>query len=138
MLQLILHRYEAELSSLRAQLQQRTQGLVDKRKLLEAEEERRRAEEDKLQAGTQLGVGGTRLKGHRAEWSGVERSGLEWSGVERSGLEWSGVVWSGLEWSGVVWSGLRQSEEARSRGELLDALIASGDPGAGDAISRGA
>ncbi|KAL1527678.1 hypothetical protein AB1Y20_009064 [Prymnesium parvum] len=47
---LILHRYETELASLRTQLLERTRGVVDKRRLLEVEEQRRQAEEDKLEA----------------------------------------------------------------------------------------
>eukprot|EP00929_Paragymnodinium_shiwhaense_P084267 TRINITY_DN45039_c0_g1_i1.p1 TRINITY_DN45039_c0_g1~~TRINITY_DN45039_c0_g1_i1.p1 ORF type:complete len:1216 (+),score=293.47 TRINITY_DN45039_c0_g1_i1:105-3752(+) len=42
----LLRRYEAELKALREELRQRSQNVVDKRQLLEVEEDRRRAEED--------------------------------------------------------------------------------------------
>ena len=51
-----LRKYERELKKLRDELQQRSKNLVDKRKLLELEEQKRRAEEDKLQAITELEV----------------------------------------------------------------------------------
>ncbi|KAL0243377.1 hypothetical protein GEMRC1_005938 [Eukaryota sp. GEM-RC1] len=46
----LLRKYERELAKLRSQLQQKSQNVVDKRKLLELEEQKRRAEEDKLAA----------------------------------------------------------------------------------------
>jgi len=46
----LLKRYEAELRRLRAELRERASALVDKRALLAAEEEARRAEADKLAA----------------------------------------------------------------------------------------
>lgn len=53
----LLRKYERELKKLRDELQQRSRNLVDKRRLLELEEQKRRAEEDKLQAITELEVG---------------------------------------------------------------------------------
>jgi len=50
----LLRRYEAELRQLRAELRERSRNVVDKRRLLEVEEERRRAEEDRLAAVTAL------------------------------------------------------------------------------------
>ncbi|GAQ78682.1 Kinesin-like protein [Klebsormidium nitens] len=50
----LLRKYERELKKLRDELQQRSRNLVDKRRLLELEEQKRRAEEDKLQAITEL------------------------------------------------------------------------------------
>lgn len=46
----LLRRYEKELKRLRHELQTRNKNVVDKRKLIEVEEQRRRAEQDKLQA----------------------------------------------------------------------------------------
>jgi len=46
----LLRRYEAELKQLRAELRVRSSNVVDKRQLFELEEERRRAEEDRLAA----------------------------------------------------------------------------------------
>ncbi|UPQ99737.1 kinesin [Chloropicon primus] len=46
----LLQKYEAELKKLRSELSQKSKGLVDRRKLLELEEERRKAEQDKLAA----------------------------------------------------------------------------------------
>lgn len=46
----LLRRYEKELKRLRHELQTRNRNVVDKRKLIEVEEQRRRAEEDKMQA----------------------------------------------------------------------------------------
>jgi hypothetical protein len=54
----LLRKYERELKKLRDELQQRSRNLVDKRRLLELEEQKRRAEEDKLQAITELEVRG--------------------------------------------------------------------------------
>ncbi|KAK3254569.1 hypothetical protein CYMTET_36218, partial [Cymbomonas tetramitiformis] len=50
----LLLKYEHELRRLRQELEQRSKNLVDKRRLLEAEEQKRRAEEDKLAAITEL------------------------------------------------------------------------------------
>ncbi|KAK9829931.1 hypothetical protein WJX72_008705 [[Myrmecia] bisecta] len=50
----LLRKYERELRRLRAELQQRQRELVDKRHLLEVEEQKRRAEADKLAAITAL------------------------------------------------------------------------------------
>ncbi|KAK9834774.1 hypothetical protein WJX74_010161 [Apatococcus lobatus] len=50
----LLRKYERELRRLRAELQRRQRELVDKRHLLEAEEQKRRAEADKLAAITAL------------------------------------------------------------------------------------
>lgn len=50
----LLRRYERELKELRSELQERQKHLVDKRKLLEVEEQRRQAEEDKVKAVTEL------------------------------------------------------------------------------------
>ena len=44
----LLRRYERELKRLRAELEERSRSVVDGRKLLQLEEERRRAEEDKV------------------------------------------------------------------------------------------
>ncbi|KAL0209424.1 hypothetical protein RCL1_007792 [Eukaryota sp. TZLM3-RCL] len=46
----LLRKYERELSKLRTQLAAKSQNVVDKRKLLELEEQKKRLEEDKLQA----------------------------------------------------------------------------------------
>lgn len=46
----LLRRYEKELKTLRAELQERQQNLVDKRQLLAVEEEKRQLEEDKVKA----------------------------------------------------------------------------------------
>ncbi len=46
----LLKKYEQELRKLRVELEKRSQNVVDKRKLLELEEQKRQAEEDKLQA----------------------------------------------------------------------------------------
>ena len=43
-------RYERELKQLRAQLEERNRSVVDQRRLLELDEQRRRAEEDKMAA----------------------------------------------------------------------------------------
>lgn len=44
----VLRRYEKELKTLREQLEERNRNVVDQRRLLELEEQRRRAEEDKV------------------------------------------------------------------------------------------
>lgn len=44
----LLRKYERELKKLRTELEQRSKTVVDKRKLLELDELRRRAEEDKV------------------------------------------------------------------------------------------
>ena len=44
----LLRRYERELKILRSELAHRSRNVVDKRKLLELEEQRRRAERDKV------------------------------------------------------------------------------------------
>jgi kinesin family protein 3/17 len=46
----LLRKYEKELKRLRAELESRNKNVVDKRKLLELDEQRRRAEEDKMAA----------------------------------------------------------------------------------------
>ena len=46
----LLRKYERELKRLRAELQERNRNVVDKRRLLELDEQRRRAEEDKMAA----------------------------------------------------------------------------------------
>ena len=46
----LIQKYEAELKKLRSELSHRTKDLVDRRKLLQLEEERRQAEQDKLAA----------------------------------------------------------------------------------------
>ena len=46
----LLRKYERELKSLRAELEERNKNVVDKRRLLELEEQRRRAEADKMAA----------------------------------------------------------------------------------------
>jgi kinesin family protein 3/17 len=46
----LLRRYERELKQLRAQLEERSRSVVDQRRLLELDEQRRRAEEDKMAA----------------------------------------------------------------------------------------
>jgi kinesin family protein 3/17 len=46
----LLRRYERELKRLRAELEERNRNVVDQRRLLELEEQRRRAEEDKMAA----------------------------------------------------------------------------------------
>jgi kinesin family protein 3/17 len=43
-------RYERELKQLRAELEERSRNVVDKRRLLELDEQRRRAEADKMNA----------------------------------------------------------------------------------------
>ena len=50
----LLRKYERELKKLRAELAAKSQEVVDKRRLLELEEDKRRAEEDKLAALTAL------------------------------------------------------------------------------------
>ena len=50
----LLRKYERELRQLRTELDTRTKDLVDKRRLLEVDEQRRRAEADKLRAITEL------------------------------------------------------------------------------------
>jgi len=50
----LLRKYERELRQLRTELETRTKELVDKRRLLEVDEQRRRAEADKLRAITEL------------------------------------------------------------------------------------
>ena len=50
----LLRKYERELRQLRSELDERTRDLVDKRRLLEADEQRRKAEADKLRAITEL------------------------------------------------------------------------------------
>eukprot|EP00803_Ostreobium_quekettii_P003237 evm.model.scf_359.6 EVM.evm.TU.scf_359.6 scf_359:28323-37645(+) len=50
----LLRKYERELRRLKSELKQRSKDLVDKRKLLEVEEQKRRAERDKLAAITAL------------------------------------------------------------------------------------
>jgi kinesin family protein 3/17 len=46
----LLRRYERELKRLRAELEERSRNVVDQRRLLEMDEQRRRAEEDKMAA----------------------------------------------------------------------------------------
>ncbi|KAL7999410.1 putative kinesin-like protein [Plasmopara halstedii] len=46
----LLRKYERELKRLRAELDERSRNVVDKRRLLELDEQRRRAEEDKMAA----------------------------------------------------------------------------------------
>lgn len=46
----LLRRYERELKRLRAELEERSRSVVDQRRLLELDEQRRRAEEDKVRA----------------------------------------------------------------------------------------
>jgi hypothetical protein len=46
----LLRRYERELKRLRAELEERSRSVVDQRRLLELDEQRRRAEEDKMAA----------------------------------------------------------------------------------------
>lgn len=46
----LLRKYERELKRLRSELEQRSRNVVDKRRLLELDEQRRRAEEDKMAA----------------------------------------------------------------------------------------
>ena len=46
----LLRKYERELKKLRAELEKRSQNVVDKRRLLELDEQRRRAEQDKMAA----------------------------------------------------------------------------------------
>ena len=46
----LLRKYERELKKLRAELENRTKQVVDKRRLLELDEQRRRAEQDKMAA----------------------------------------------------------------------------------------
>ena len=46
----LLRKYERELKKLRSELSQRNRNVVDKRRLLELDEQRRRAEEDKMAA----------------------------------------------------------------------------------------
>lgn len=50
----MIHKYEAELKKLRKDLQQRNKYLVDKSKVIQLEEEKRRAEEDRVAALTAL------------------------------------------------------------------------------------
>ena len=50
----LLRKHERELRRLREELEQRSRDLVDKRRLLEVEEQKRRAEQDKLAAITAL------------------------------------------------------------------------------------
>eukprot|EP00762_Andalucia_godoyi_P001004 ANDGO_02125.mRNA.1 Kinesin-II 95 kDa subunit len=50
----LLRKYERELKRLRAELEAKSKNVVDKRRLLELEEQKRRAEEDKLAAITAL------------------------------------------------------------------------------------
>eukprot|EP01028_Stygiella_incarcerata_P011389 TRINITY_DN6437_c1_g1_i1.p1 TRINITY_DN6437_c1_g1~~TRINITY_DN6437_c1_g1_i1.p1 ORF type:complete len:1007 (-),score=355.63 TRINITY_DN6437_c1_g1_i1:282-3302(-) len=50
----LIRKYERELKALRTELQQKSRDVVDKRRLLELEEQKRRAEEDKLAAITAL------------------------------------------------------------------------------------
>ena len=49
-MQSLLRRYERELKNLRSQLDERSKSVVDQRRLLELDEQRRRAEEDKMAA----------------------------------------------------------------------------------------
>ena len=46
----LLRKYERELKRLRAELEERSRNVVDKRRLLELDEQRRRAEADKMAA----------------------------------------------------------------------------------------
>jgi kinesin family protein 3/17 len=46
----LLRKYERELKRLRAELEEKSRNVVDKRRLLELDEQRRRAEEDKMAA----------------------------------------------------------------------------------------
>lgn len=46
----VVKRYERELKRLRAELEERSRNVVDKRRLLELDEQRRRAEADKMTA----------------------------------------------------------------------------------------
>ena len=46
----LLRKYERELKRLRAELEERSRNVVDKRRLLELDEQRRRAEADKMTA----------------------------------------------------------------------------------------
>lgn len=48
MVQALLRRYERELKQLRQELAARSQNVVDKRKLIEVEEQRKQAEQDKV------------------------------------------------------------------------------------------
>ena len=50
----LLRKYERELKRLRQELDERTKNLVDKRALLQLDEQRRKAEADKLRAITEL------------------------------------------------------------------------------------
>lgn len=47
-MQALLRKYERELKQLRMELEERAKTVVDKRRLLELEEQKRRAEEDKV------------------------------------------------------------------------------------------
>ena len=50
LVQALLRKYERELKKLRHELDTRNQTLVDKRKLLELEDQKKRAEQDKIRA----------------------------------------------------------------------------------------
>lgn len=46
----LLRKYERELKRLRSELEARSKNVVDKRKLIELEEQRKRAEQDKVRS----------------------------------------------------------------------------------------
>merc|ERR1719362_67633 len=69
----LLRRYEAELKRLRTELRERSRGVdVDRRQLLELEEGRRRAEEDRQAAVSALQVSGLVLEQEKAEKQQLE------------------------------------------------------------------
>jgi kinesin family protein 3/17 len=69
----LLRRYERELKQLRASLESRSQNVVDKSRLIEVEEQRRRAEQDKQHALQNVEVLARELQQEKIEKQKLER-----------------------------------------------------------------
>lgn len=68
-------RYERELKTLRAELEARSRNVVDKRRLLELDEQRKRAEEDKMTAIKALEVRSQEFMREKEEKKKLEQVG---------------------------------------------------------------
>eukprot|EP00941_MAST-03F_sp_MAST-3F-sp1_P001705 g1705.t1 len=69
----LLRKYERELKRLRAELRSKSQNTIDKRRLLEMDEQRRQAEEDKKAAIRALEASGEEVMREKEEKSKIER-----------------------------------------------------------------
>jgi len=96
----LLRRYERELKRLRAELEERSRSVVDQRRLLELDEQRRRAEEDKVRAarGGSCGRCCQQQRGHSGSWRG---------GVAAAAGHAASVVGSREPWDGSLGMGRR-------------------------------